>query len=95
MPVFPSSLRHRSYTPFWLTVVGMLISGLFTLTVADDALALTFKKDGTSSQSTTKKAPKTLLIDLVTQRRTADDLSDEELCLSLTSLDLVPTFNEM
>ena len=95
MPVFPSSFRHRFCTPFWLTVAGALIAGLFTLTVADDALALTFKKDGTSSQSTTKKAPKTLLIDLVTQRRTAADLSDEELCLSLTSLDLVPTFNEM
>lgn len=65
------------------------------LTVAT-AEALTFK---TNSNGNTKavgnSALKTLLLDIVTRNREAIDLSDEELCNTLTALDTLPTYNEM
>lgn len=58
--------------------------------------ALTFKSSrGGSSEAGGNSSPKSLLVDIITRKRESRDLSDEELCNSLTALDTLPTYNEM
>ena len=69
---------------------------LLGLSTTNTAAALTFKTSNNGeTQQVKKSAPKSLLADLVTRKRNAVDLSDEELCTSLTALDTVPTYYEM
>ena len=69
---------------------------LLGLSTTNTAAALTFKTSNNGeTQQAKKSAPKSLLADLVTRKRNAVDLSDEELCTSLTALDTVPTYYEM
>ena len=69
---------------------------LLGLSTTNTAVALTFKTSNNGeTQQVKKSAPKSLLADLVTRKRNAVDLSDEELCTSLTALDTVPTYYEM
>jgi len=75
----------------------LLISFLLvTFMATATANALTFKSSrGGTSEAGIKSAPKSLLVDIITRKRKARDLSDKELCNSLTSLDTLPTYNEM
>lgn len=65
---------------------------LICLFASQSQAGVTFKSGKISSG--TSGELKTLLKDLVTQKRQASSLSDEELCSSLTALDLPSTFYE-
>ena len=77
----------------------MLRLSVFFLFIAMSwqASALTFKSGGTisSSQNNSAKGSNQLLVDVVTQKRKASELTDEELCETLKSMDLLSTYYEM
>ena len=72
-----------------LRVLAIILICLFA---SQSQAGVTFKSGKISSG--TSGELKTLLKDLVTQKRQASSLSDEELCSSLTALDLPSTFYE-
>ena len=77
----------RIFIIFFLCIIS---SNVYALTLKSGG---TLKSSGTASASEQTSATK-LNTELVTRKREASSLSDEELCLSLTKLDLPSTFYE-
>lgn len=92
-------LQFRIVIRLFLSSALFTLVGIFGLSGPHsyESQALTFKSGEKKSfgTKTTQQAPRQLLIDLVTSKRAARNLTDEELCLSLASLDLISTFREM
>ena len=70
---------------------------IFLLFFSSYASALTIKSGETisSAENNTAKGANQLLVDVVTQKRKASELTDEELCETLKSMDLLSTYYEM